>query len=94
MKLAFVSTADYCLFPDIVGSFRRVVPDVHIMLREMMSDLQLEAVLEGNIDRGLVISGMVPPRVRFGCLPLLTEPLVAAVQTGRPIRSPLFGAKG
>lgn len=79
MTLGFVSTADYSLLPDVVGSYRRAFPDVQIILREMTSDLQFDAVQAGELDLGLVIPGHAPPRPQLGYLPLLTEPLVAAV---------------
>ncbi|CAM5281008.1 DNA-binding transcriptional LysR family regulator [Aquamicrobium terrae] len=88
LKLGFVSTADYSLLPDLVGDYRRAYPDVQVGLREMTSDLQVEAVLQGGIDAGLIIPLTTPVRPPLAYLPLLREPLIAAVpeawvETGR-----------
>jgi DNA-binding transcriptional LysR family regulator len=88
LKLGFVSTADYSLLPELVGDYRRSYPDVQVALREMTSDLQVEAVLQGRIDAGLIIPVTTPVRPPLAYLPLLREPLIAAapeawVESGR-----------
>lgn len=88
LKLGFVPTTDYSLLPDLVGDYRRAYPDVHIVLREMASDSQLEAVAKGDIDAGLIISVATPVRPPLAYLPLFREPLIAAapeawVESGR-----------
>jgi len=88
LRLGFVSTADYSLLPDLVGDYRRAYPDVRIALHEMTSDLQVEAVLQGRIDAGLIIPVTTPVRPPLAYLPLLREPLIAAapeawVESGR-----------
>lgn len=79
LTLGFVSIADYSLLPDVVGAYRRAFPGIQIVLREMTSDLQFEAVQAGQLDLGLVIPGLAPLRPPLGYIPLLNEPLVAAV---------------
>ncbi|WP_448954210.1 LysR family transcriptional regulator [Labrys neptuniae] len=80
LRLAFVSTADYSLLPDMVSVFRAQFPAVELALLEMTSDLQIEALLEEEIDAGLVIASSrasLPARLDYR--PLLREPLIAAV---------------
>ncbi|QND51800.1 LysR family transcriptional regulator [Phyllobacterium sp. 628] len=80
LKLAFVSTADYSLLPDLLGRYKNDYPDVEITLQEATSDLQIETLLSGDIHAGLIIP---PPQATLHAsltyLPLLREKLVAAV---------------
>jgi DNA-binding transcriptional LysR family regulator len=82
LRLAFVSTADYSVLPGLVGRFRQAFPNVTVLLREATSDLQIEALLDGEIDAGMIIA---PDRGSLHCSlsyrPLIREPLVAAVPT-------------
>jgi DNA-binding transcriptional LysR family regulator len=83
LSLAFVSTADYGVLPSLLRQYGERHPDVHLQLREATSDVQIEALLSGEIDAGLVI----PPRpvvfpASLAYLPLVHEPLVAAVPEG------------
>ncbi len=83
LSLAFVSTADYGILPDLLRRFRARHPEVQLQLREATSDVQLEALREGSIDAGLVIRPLLPampPGLSY--LPLVREPLVLAVPDG------------
>jgi len=79
LRLAFVSTADYSLLPDLVRRYKTAHPKVELSLLEATSDRQIEALLDRRIDAGLVIAapGVVHPALSYR--PLLREPLVAAV---------------
>ncbi|WP_157215794.1 LysR family transcriptional regulator [Flavisphingomonas formosensis] len=80
LALSFVSTADYGILPELVRRYATAFPDVAITLTEATSDVQIAALAEGKGDVGLVIP---PPAAAFpdplAYLPLVTEPLVAAV---------------
>jgi DNA-binding transcriptional LysR family regulator len=82
MTLAFVSTADYSVLPRIVERYSASFPDVELELVEATSDLQVEALIEGRITAGILISARssLPPALDYR--PLLKEPLVAAVPAG------------
>ena len=83
LALAFVSTADYGILPDLLRHFRAQHPDVQLQLREATSDVQLEALAEGTIDAGLVIRPQLPVMPHgLSYLPLVREPLVLAVPDG------------
>jgi DNA-binding transcriptional LysR family regulator len=79
LALAFVSTADYSVLPSFLHRFRAAYPQVQIELREATSDLQLEALEQGQIDVGLLIPPL-PDRLKdllaYRCV--LSEPLVLA----------------
>jgi len=83
LSLAFVSTADYGILPDLLRRFRARHPNVQLQLREATSDIQLEALMDGGIDAGLVIRPQLPAMPHgVAYLPLVREPLVLAVPQG------------
>lgn len=55
LSLAFVSIADYSILPPTLREFRKHFPEVRIELREATSDIQFEALENGEIDAGFVI---------------------------------------
>ncbi|WP_176593896.1 LysR family transcriptional regulator [Sphingobium sp. EM0848] len=82
LALSFVSSADYSILPALVRRYSTAVPDVEMTLAEATSDVQIEALVEGRIDAGILIppeSGL-PAAIEYR--PLLREPLVAAVPEG------------
>lgn len=95
LALSFVSTADYSVLPALVSRYRQDFPEVQVTLREATSDLQIEALLDGGIDAGLIIP---PPHATLHAslayLPLLREPLVAAVPEAWAATDRACGAGG
>jgi DNA-binding transcriptional LysR family regulator len=82
LSLAFVSTADYNVLPRIVERYSASFPDVDLELVEATSDLQVEALLDGRINAGILISARSALPSVLDYRPLLKEPLVAAVPEG------------
>ncbi|UEP47478.1 LysR family transcriptional regulator [Burkholderia ambifaria] len=80
LSLAFVSTADYGLLPSLLRGFGARYPQVRLQLAEATSDVQIDELVAGRIDAGLVIPP-VPPRHAAGLsyLPVVREPLVVAM---------------
>ncbi|WP_175733558.1 LysR substrate-binding domain-containing protein [Burkholderia ambifaria] len=80
LSLAFVSTADYGLLPSLLRAFGARYPQVRLQLAEATSDVQIDELVAGRIDAGLVIPP-VPPRHAAGLsyLPIVREPLVVAM---------------
>ncbi|AHK46295.1 putative transcriptional regulator, LysR family [Ensifer adhaerens OV14] len=82
LRLSFVSTADYSVLPDMVSRYRAAYPHVELTMREATSDIQIEALLDEEIDVGLIIApsqASLHPALSYRSL--LREPLVAAVPT-------------
>lgn len=79
LRLSFISTADYSVLPKLVQSFSAAFPDVEISLLEATSDVQVEALLSGQVDAGILIPTHPSLPAGLEYLPLLREPLVAAV---------------
>ncbi|APA85539.1 LysR family transcriptional regulator [Paraburkholderia sprentiae WSM5005] len=82
LSLAFVSTADYGLLPLLLRDFGARHPRVRLELTEATSDVQVEELVAGRIDAGLVIAPL-PSRhaARLSWLPIAREPLVIAMST-------------
>ncbi|GAB2919680.1 LysR substrate-binding domain-containing protein [Paraburkholderia jirisanensis] len=80
LSLSFVSTADYGLLPPLLRDFGVRHPHVRLQLAEATSDVQLEELVAGRIDAGLVI-GPLPSRyaAQLSWLPIVREPLVIAM---------------
>ncbi len=83
LALAFVSSADYSVLPPFLRAYRAAYPQVQIALQEATSDLQLDDLLHGRIDAGLLIPPL-PDRAKaeLDYLPVLKEPLVLAAPLG------------
>ncbi|RXZ33234.1 LysR family transcriptional regulator [Oxalobacteraceae bacterium CAVE-383] len=88
LSLSFISTADYSILPPLLLRFRERFPRVRIDLREATTDIQLEELMLDKIDAGLLLPPL-PDKIRtqLDYLPLLSEPLLAAIPGGwRPDR--------
>jgi len=85
LVLAFVSSADYSVLPPFLRAYRAACPQVQITLQEATSDLQLEHLLDGRIDAGLLIPPL-PDKAKavLDYLPVLNEPLILAVPEDLP----------
>jgi DNA-binding transcriptional LysR family regulator len=81
LRLGFISTASYNVLPRLLPEFHRRRPGIRLQLHESTSDQQLALLRELELDAGLV----VPPVTEIGLryLPLLREPLIAALPARR-----------
>jgi len=79
LSLAFVSTADYSVLPELVQRYSATFPDVELALEEATSDIQIAALLEGRTDAGILIASRSALPHSLEYRPLVSEPLVAAV---------------
>jgi DNA-binding transcriptional LysR family regulator len=85
LSLAFISTADYSILPPLLLRFRERFPQVRIDLREATTDVQLDDLVLGKIDAGLLLPPLPDKaRTQLDYLPLLSEPLLAAIPAGWP----------
>ncbi|MET0245261.1 MAG: LysR family transcriptional regulator [Sphingomonas sp.] len=79
IALSFVSTADYSVLPLLVQLYSTCFPDVEISLIEATSDVQIDALLNGRTDAGILIPTRPALPEGLDYRTLLVEPLVAAV---------------
>ena len=82
VAIGFTAASGYSFLPKLVDLGRTKLPNVDLALREMVTGEQIEALLTGRIDLGLIR----PPlnRPEFDKLRVMTEPLVAALPSGDP----------
>jgi DNA-binding transcriptional LysR family regulator len=80
VNMGFTAVSGYSLLPRLVGLCTARLPNVNLLLKEMVTSEQTEALLTGRIDVGL----LRPPidRPEFKKFPILTEPLAAALPFG------------
>lgn len=81
--IGFVGTATYEFLPAALSTFRALHPEVELVLRELVSAKQVQALRDRRIHVGLARPGIVEKGIVS--VPLYQEPLVAAL----PIRHPL-----
>ncbi len=80
LSIGFVGSASYSVLPPILQQFRQRCPQVELTLRELTTNVQLEALRENRIDIGFVR----PPIQAEGVVqqPILQESLVVALSEG------------
>ncbi len=77
LAIGFVSVADYHVLPSLLREYQSQYPQVVLSLREATTDLQLDALREGNIDIGIVLAPLNDTSLQFQ--PLFQEELVAVL---------------
>jgi DNA-binding transcriptional LysR family regulator len=80
VTIGFTAVSGYDFLPRLIAHFRKTAPDIDLVLREMVSADQLEALTAGRIDIGLIR----PPfsRVELHSRCVVREPLLLAAPTG------------
>src|SRR5690606_11018937 len=82
VAIGFTAASGYSFLPQLVELSRTRLPGVDMALREMVTGEQIEALLTGRIDLGLIR----PPlnRPEFDKIRVMNESLVAALPSGDP----------
>ncbi|WP_454721374.1 MULTISPECIES: LysR family transcriptional regulator [Cupriavidus] len=83
VTMGFIPAASFTLLPQLLAAIRARFPDVHVSLREMQTDAQLEAIGAGRIELGVVRP--FAPRSFALAAPLLREPFVLAAPVGHAL---------
>jgi DNA-binding transcriptional LysR family regulator len=80
IKIGFTATSAYGFMPDLVAACRTRLPEIDLSLKEMVSGDQLEALVAGQIDIGL----LRPPigRPEFASMRVVAERLLVAFPRG------------
>jgi len=83
INFGFTAASGYEFLPRLITLFRERAPDIDLVLREMVSADQIEALTSGRVDIGLVR----PPfnRREFDSLCVVREPLLLAIPAGHPL---------
>jgi len=82
LRVGFVTIADYSILPAVLHRFRRASPDIRLVLQEATTDVQLRELGEERMDIGFVLPPVEDDRLET--LPLLQEPLLAALPDAHP----------
>lgn len=83
LKLGFTAASAYDFLPRLVIACRTAMPDVTLSLREMVTKDQIEGILSGQIDAGLIRPPVMHPEL--AAERALAEPLVAALPADHPL---------
>jgi len=77
LALAFITSADYSVLPPFLRRYSERYPAVHLSLREATSDVQIDELLRGRIDAGLLIPPLPDKaRAELDYMKVLDEPLI------------------
>jgi len=82
VRVGFVTIADYNILPPVLQRFRRSSPDIRLVLQEATTDVQLRELTEARMDVGFILPPVDEERLEL--LPVLQEPLLAAVPESHP----------
>jgi DNA-binding transcriptional LysR family regulator len=83
LSLAFVTSADYSVLPPFLRRYSERYPGVHLTLQEATSDVQVEELLAGRIDAGLLIPPLPDKALtELDYMKVLEEPLVLCAPAG------------
>ncbi len=83
LTLGFISAVDYSILPGVLRAYRESYPGVTLDLRELTSDIQLRELRTSRIDVGMLLTPV--DDASLTTLPLLREPLVAAIPASDPL---------
>jgi DNA-binding transcriptional LysR family regulator len=84
LRMTYVGTASYALLPRLVAKYRERYPLVHVDMIERTSAAQVEALVRGEADVGLVRIPMAEiPALRFETID--SEPFVVALPEKHPL---------
>ena len=83
LKLGFTAASAYDFLPRLVMACRSAMPDVTLSLREMVTKDQVEAILSGQIDAGLIRPPVNHPELESE--QALAEPLIVALPDGHAL---------
>jgi DNA-binding transcriptional LysR family regulator len=86
VALGFISVAAYNILPALVPEFRRRHPGLKLALQEGVTDVLLPALVQGEIDAGMVLPPIAEPRL--GYRPLLYDHLMVALPARGRARFP------
>ncbi|WP_271410033.1 LysR substrate-binding domain-containing protein [Pseudomonas sp. Q1-7] len=80
LRVGFVSSMLYRGLPQVVADFEARFPGMEVVLQEMNSAEQAQALQRGQIDIGFAHRGTLPPGI--GSQPLLADPFVCCLPPG------------
>ncbi len=83
LRLGFVGSVLYSFLPQAIRAYRQRYPNVELHLQELSSHDQIEALLNRQIDAGILYGPVSSDEIVTETL--LEQPLVAALPEGHPL---------
>lgn len=83
LRIGFTAASGYSRVPDLVSAIRREMPDVDVVLREMVTSQQMDGLTNGVLDIGLLRP--LTDSSRFETRHFPPEPFLAAMPIGDPL---------
>lgn len=83
LRVGFTAATSYSYLPFLVKACQSELPDIGLILNEMVSKTQVEDLMSGQLDIGLVRPPVSRPELKS--TRVLVEPLVAAIPSGHPL---------
>jgi len=83
IRVGFTAVSALNVFGDWISAAHRRMPDVELMLTEMVTAAQLDALFAGDLDIGFVRGA--PRSAMLGSRRVYREPMVVAVPVGHPL---------
>jgi DNA-binding transcriptional LysR family regulator len=83
LRIGFVTIADCSVLPGLLSRFKAANPGVALALRELVTEVQLEALAAGDLDLGFVLPPL--PSREFESILVNREPLVVALPSRHPL---------
>jgi DNA-binding transcriptional LysR family regulator len=87
IRLSFTAASAYRTLPRIVSQVRRALPEIDLVLEEMVSDEQIQALEENRVDVGLLRPGpaLLDPRTPIATATIVHEQLLLALPRSHPL---------
>jgi DNA-binding transcriptional LysR family regulator len=83
LALSFVTPADYSVLPPLLRDYSAAFPKVELVLQEATTDVQVDELLHGRIDCGLLIPPLADKvQALLDYTSVLEEPLVLCAPAG------------
>ncbi len=83
VRLGFTAAASYSFLPQLIGRSQKVYPGLDLVLRDMPTQSQLEALFSGQIDVGFLRTPTCPPGLVMERV--IREPFVLAIPDSHPL---------
>ena len=83
VRIGFTAATAYSFLPALITACQASFPHVSLLLNEMVTQSQIEALLSGELDIGLLRPPITRPELATA--KVMSEPLVAALPAGHPL---------
>lgn len=85
VTIGFTAGSSYAFLPRLVSAAKTLMPEVDLLLKELRTSQQTEALASGRIDLGLLRLPIDRRGVEIACV--MREPVMLAVPEGHPLAS-------